>query len=409
MAANVGGAGTPVITAESVLACSDSSGANLVSSALLEGVTGLVTPVSDTGGTQSATVAPYGHDAQMLFLSCLPYFSNKFQGTREAIEASTATALSSFLRRGDVIQRIGTWEVVWGPVCNVSLTGVVDNAFLVLRNVVTPTTYCISICGTNPRSLNSWLFQDFNISLVQWPYATPTRTGACVAHGYLNVIEWMSSVTATGVSLHTFLSKETEELNCQGKKMHLIVTGHSLGGGLTPTLALFLADTVHLWDPKSVATIETVPIAGPTSGDTKFAQYAEEKLGAHFHPIRNHFDIVTHGWNRDLLLQIPSLYEPVLPLKELQLPLQFLLAMNKSDYQHIKPSQGWLLTTKPTVKKSAFSEITYQHLKAYFFALGCTDMLKIIGPEIPIFQLDSESDMTIVGTIGQLLGLRSSS
>ncbi|MGH9905070.1 MAG: lipase family protein [Pyrinomonadaceae bacterium] len=54
------------------------------------------------------------------------------------------------------------------------------------------------------------------------------------------------------------------------------VTGHSLGGALSPAVALWLSDTKAQWDPSGRSSLACLPSAGPTSGDQAFATYYME-------------------------------------------------------------------------------------------------------------------------------------
>ena len=95
--------------------------------------------------------------------------------------------------------------------------------------------------------------------------------------------------------------------------MRVTVTGHSKGGALAPTLALWLKETQTArgdnrgWDDSGQATIRCVTFAGPTPGNAAFAKRIESALPDH-HRIANDRDIVTHAWEKGQLAALGQLY-----------------------------------------------------------------------------------------------------
>ena len=92
-----------------------------------------------------------------------------------------------------------------------------------------------------------------------------------------------------------------------GDSLELFVTGHSKGGALAPALALFLSDTQnsdkisvpshYQWNPHGKATIHCYSFAGPTPGNSAFADYFNQQLGRNFYRYANKLDLVTHAWH----------------------------------------------------------------------------------------------------------------
>lgn len=56
-------------------------------------------------------------------------------------------------------------------------------------------------------------------------------------------------------------------------------TGHSLGGALAPTLALYMRNNQGTWDPQGKAVVTTISFAGPSAGDAEFASYFDAQFG----------------------------------------------------------------------------------------------------------------------------------
>lgn len=92
-----------------------------------------------------------------------------------------------------------------------------------------------------------------------------------------------------------------------------MTAGHSLGGALSPTLALEMVDRQSEWDPQGLVTVSTSPSAGPTAGNSDFATYFDSRLGSRTNRIWNQVDIVPHAWEVDMLRAIPSIYVPNIP------------------------------------------------------------------------------------------------
>ncbi len=118
----------------------------------------------------------------------------------------------------------------------------------------------------------------------------------------------------SGIDLREFL--KTEIAQSEGP-VEVYVTGHSKGGALSSTLALWLAETQgrdpvpeeDQWDPGHRATVYAYSFAGPTAGNGKFATHSNAVIGPRCHRIVNRLDVVPHAWAVSDLKQIPSLYE----------------------------------------------------------------------------------------------------
>lgn len=83
---------------------------------------------------------------------------------------------------------------------------------------------------------------------------------------------------------------------------NLSITGHSLGGALSPLLMLkFLENSIP-----AIA----YPTAGASTGDFDFAQYAEMSFTKNrYKSVINNMDIVPKAWVPETLKEIPSIYD----------------------------------------------------------------------------------------------------
>jgi hypothetical protein len=119
-----------------------------------------------------------------------------------------------------------------------------------------------------------------------------------------------------GITLRTFLSAALEDAD---GPLDIVVTGHSKGGALSSTVALWLAETQgavvppeERWDPDRRARIHCFSYAGPTPGNAAFARRSDQVLGPRHLRIWNSMDVVPHAWMADDLLAIPDLYTPAI-------------------------------------------------------------------------------------------------
>jgi len=179
---------------------------------------------------------------------------------------------------------------------------------------------------------------------------------------------------AAGVTLQRFLAAAVAEAKAP---VEVCVTGHSKGGALSPTLALWLADTQgeavpqeERWDPKRNATVYAYSFAGPTAGNGAFVQHFNAVLGDRSYRIANKLDVVPHAWATKGLQEIPTLYG--LPPVEQQLLAGFVNELvndvGRLDYQHV----GQHVTELPGVSTAGpfLEQVVHQHLDGYFEQMG---------------------------------------
>lgn len=175
-----------------------------------------------------------------------------------------------------------------------------------------------------------------------------------------------------GLDLLTFLRSQADR---SAEPLEVSVTGHSKGGALAPTVALWLRDALdsevagECWDTSRRATVACHAFAGPTPGNTAFARRLEQKLGANQRYVRNRNDVVAQAWQVSDLRRIPSLYGGVASVFG-PLVRRIIQGVEPLDYHHaqvgVEAFDGQL-TGKPLA-----AEMIHHHLAAYLdhFGLG---------------------------------------
>ena len=197
----------------------------------------------------------------------------------DLVAASEAELQTNTLKINQLLQTnadarafLGTdWQVVWGPVIANSRkksstspvdSFVTDNTMFVARGTDLATgkpLYVVAIAGTNAVSRKGALFEDVNVVEEKaWgmPGSGKISAGSMVGFTILNT---MKDAT-TGQTLLEFLATLSQTGPTQ-----VAFTGHSLGGALSPLMALKAIEWQQQLGSTNLA-ISVYPIAGPTPG-----------------------------------------------------------------------------------------------------------------------------------------------
>ncbi|ARV14691.1 lipase family protein [Polaribacter sp. SA4-12] len=252
-------------------------------------------------------------------LSMLSSISSNYDPTQtsETIEEWTKKKTQEILTDPRIISDIGEWKIVWGPQVATGLKGISKNSMFIANSVDDPTKYIIAIAGTNPKSLYDWKVEDCAVEadeMVAWNKITlnkdSTNYGKISKGTYsgINILFNMKD-TSTGKSFIEFISPLLNQKNS------IKVTGHSLGGALSPSIALYINDEFSNpasinYNPNYASNVSCMSTAGPTPGDAVFAEHYNEIMATDSVRFWNTSDIVPHAWKDSLLKKIPSIYVP---------------------------------------------------------------------------------------------------
>ncbi len=197
------------------------------------------------------------------------------------------------------------WEIAWGPVAY-TVPGAIyqDNMMFIAKNTEASGTpqYALAIRGTNFASEVDWLVEDFNVvNTVCWPLASTTPSGGAMisesASIDMNILLYsMTDTVTTQLSLIDFLSSITSDA------INICVTGHSLGGMLASTMALYLLENQSIWDnsENKKSTVAFISFAAPTAGNAAFASYSNTMFQNAARPVDTTWDS-TLGTNGDVV------------------------------------------------------------------------------------------------------------
>jgi hypothetical protein len=194
-----------------------------------------------------------------------------------------------------------------------------------------------------------------------------------------------------GVTLAVFL--QAAVVSADGAPVRVTVTGHSKGGALAPTLALWLADTqgdatgegIVAWDPERRATVHCVAFAGPTAGNAAFAAHSDEVIGDRCHRIVNPLDVVPRAWETGTLATIPALYRDAVPNGLVtDLVGEIAAEGTKLGYTHVGTRITNLATHEDARHRDFFVQAAHQHIAGYLEAFGLSgdfaDVLQFFNP-----------------------------
>jgi hypothetical protein len=206
--------------------------------------------------------------------------------------------------------------------------------------------------------------------------------GGTPSLGILGLLEknaWIAARVHGGGDVTTFLKGAVAEAR---GPVEVTVTGHSKGGALAPTLALWFAETrgdaadpARRWDPRGDATVSCYHFAGPTAGNAEFVERSNGKIGDRCFGFVNPLDVVTKAWEPEAVGRIASLYDandvlPISGMDALSSDIADILTRQRLGYGHVGDH---VTTFDPKLADGIHDfvgQMIYQHLEAYLVAMG---------------------------------------
>lgn len=266
--------------------------------------------------------------------SCLKStISNPFSGELAAPAILDNTAIKDRLSGGG-------WDLVWGPGV---LTSEEEHAKNTAYMVENDHYFVLAIAGTNPHSFWDWIKEDARVGQydnIDWDQfkkinfkdellpdlalmAKPAAYGTeqislGTASGVKNILGDLRDENGKRVHLVNYL-EQLQKSGGTGKQ--LIVTGHSLGGALSPTVARYIKEVYG----SAFSAVHALPTAGPTPGNHAYQKAWDHK----FQPVssgsstivknlnENVFctaDVVPHAWEYIWLNKVYETQEEILTM-----------------------------------------------------------------------------------------------
>ena len=309
---------------------------------------------------------------QMAALAFISYLGEALTGSDDEVEGKLYPCLEKELAKQPMTQ--GRWALAWGPaVYKFAVADLDDNMMYVVRDPKNAGHLAIVVRGTNGKAILDWLVEDFDVDdQVSWEYGNPP-SGAKISKGTsegLTILQTMTPASGPvpGQTLGEFLTRQA----ATNSELQVDVVGHSLGGALSATLALWLVETRSTWDPAGKSEIAVYALAGPTAGNAEFAAYSDSRIGASTDRMHNPYDVVPLAWNEESLATMADLYEPLTRADAVERGLLDGLRdlVKDKGYSQIKPGEPALPgALNPGVSTFA-DEAGWQHDCGYRCALG---------------------------------------
>ncbi|MEM6722204.1 MAG: hypothetical protein AAF611_22950 [Bacteroidota bacterium] len=282
------------------------------------------------------------------------------QRSYEQLQAFVSEVSNKVLSDASTQKYIGTdWKTVWGPVVyshdqNSSFARA-DNTMGVYYSP-SEKLFVIAIAGTNAISSFGWMKEDFHVNeTAVWNHISGKGMGDISQGTATGLDVLINKMKDQGVDVLTALKNYITTNNIT--EAEVAVTGHSLGGALSPALALYLSDKRTEWNNGQKIQISTYPSAGPTIGvypnkkkdleKNNFIKYYNDEIdngNIIYESTINNLDIVPLAWDKDDIAKIPTLYKSE-KIKDDSIGMMALMAVFN------------------TFKKATFKQYSYKHIK----------------------------------------------
>lgn len=274
-------------------------------------------------------MATYPLEAQIHSLSLIANAAFDLQEpSYDALQTLTTTIVTNCLSDTIIQGCIGNWSIVWGPKVfsnnQTAATVVADNTMMLVYNQ-SQNQFVVGIAGTNAVSMYGWFQEDFGVNtLVEWSTIINRNVNKLlfkpvIAGGTNLGLQNLLAMEISGVTMLQALNTYVQQNNIKGASV--AVAGHSLGGALTPVMAMYMQDTQSTWNTATgtITSITAWPTAGPTPGNVDFATYVADHMGSNYTSRYNNIDVVPQAWMYSSFENIPSIY-PQIKAPEAQAP-----------------------------------------------------------------------------------------
>ena len=200
-------------------------------------------------------------------------------------------------------------QVAWGPAAHKGGGIFSDSLVYSVKHSDTENEYTIVFRGTNPLSLSTWIFQDFDVSgLIPWTRESPNAatTSAYISKSADKSLKIHKNIISNRLCLRDWIF---EKVSSSKKKAVLNFCGHSLGGMICSAFALYIHDELSAKKLRNKSEINVYAFAAPTAGNVHYAEYMNNALKGKFNSFANPIDIATLVWTeKNMISVLPAVY-----------------------------------------------------------------------------------------------------
>jgi len=318
-------------------------------------------------------------NAQMLLFSFLSYY-DFLQPDTERMEENIKAMLLS------VKESMQFSEISWGPAAYKNKAILSEALAYAVKNRRSDgkDEYTVVFRGTNPLAIQSWLFQDLNVAgQTPWTRQSEQAESSCA---------YISKASDTSLEIHKQLQYQNTTLlewvcnlikNADGAKIKINICGHSLGGLISSTFALWLTDELDAMDMLNMIELSVYSFAGPGAGNSEYAEYLNTKIGSNYTAVNNDLDIAPLVWKEsDMYDVLPGIYGDI-RMNEIENDLYTVLCRNvfRMDYQTLKTNTAIQSEIFKDIPPDYLVQAGFQHVLPYVLyafekePIICTDVL----------------------------------
>ena len=263
--------------------------------------------------------------------------------------------------------------VAWGPVAYKDDEVFSESLMYAVKDITVKgdPEYTLVIRGTNPVSLVSWVFQDLNVA-GQTPWSRQsTHT--------VSTSSYISKATDTSLGIHKALKSGGETVldwltgiinENSGRTVKLNVCGHSLGGLMSTTFALWLHDELAFQNLLDRVDLRVYAFAGPTAGNGAYVSFLTESLGDRYTCYVNDYDIAPCVWSEAGMERLPGIYGDGITMNDFEEKLYALLCQQVQSLDYAAPGNASGIPSAPNGKlgDGYMLQAIYQHVFPYLKA-----------------------------------------
>jgi triacylglycerol lipase len=259
----------------------------------------------------------------------------------------------------------GKYQMIWGPAISMDPDGFPANVTFILQGTQDTSDYRVVTSGTNFLALLELALEDLDVIPPLVPFQNYVKNSPASALISPATNTGLQVILNTPPSLKTGTGTLLQAIGTLPPNAKLTVAGHSLGGTLASTLALYLHETFSTL----AANLRCFAYAGATAGNAAFARYSDQVLQDKLTRIWNTMDVVPHAWDSAQLAQLKNLYSGIDTPWYVTDVAQAIIDLDLG-YTHVSPAYKLEGHQNSDPENGTFkAQAGYQHIPAYLALL----------------------------------------